>query len=394
MGRIRKDPSYYFRDEEKAEVLNPVYQRIGRAQILLRNDFRDRRPHCGRDQGVARAEEGDAHISIKRHPLRREGNDKVAEKYAGGSGNHPVAGLAEPVHEGSEKRGEDYGEERNHCHHGAGRARFYAETRNDDGRAEFLEGTHAAVESDTEQAYGQEAGIPQDLEYVFETELVLILHLSPAGDYAAAPVEAGVEPDEQGPYRNAAQEQHHSHESGTGRVGKTVPVLRDTNYERGRYQGYARAETGYGKLQAHSQGHISVFEPFGNGTGNGHPGDFAAQPEAHPAYPAEGYGRPRREAGGEGVPGEAGAADHHGDEHRSHHAHSEYVQKHAAYDQASADAEQTVVSEKVTQHSRVPPELQRLGMPEQMGNGAEHIVEEIRREHRDHQAGQGRPAED
>ena len=171
-------------------------------------------------------------------------------------------------------------------------------------------------------------------------------------------------------------------------------MILEYQYRR-KQHGQARADTGDGQLQAHGQCHVLAFEPFGNGTGDRHAGNFTAQSEQRAADIGDGQRSAGRQAGRRDGPGDDGRTDHHQSyEHGTDDPYAELVEQDAADDQAAPYTEERIAAGIEAELLGVPAELQHLRILEDLRHGREHIVEEIGAEHRHHQAGQRQPTGD
>ena len=114
------------------------------------------------------------------------------------SHDHPYSSLSDLVHQCSEQRGEEDGEERYHCKQDRCDVKIHSEQRQENGHSELLEAYHAAIEGHAKYRDHQEARVAEHFQDVGETELVLFcrLHLV---SLTRLPVKSGIHGHEYSP---------------------------------------------------------------------------------------------------------------------------------------------------------------------------------------------------
>ena len=162
-----------------------------------------------------------------------------------GTDYHPKSCLSRLVNEGTEKRGENNREERNHREHPCRSFQLHPEKRDQNRGPEFLETDDAAVEEDAEQGYHQESRIAQHFPYIRKPELVLLRGFSPVSQ-APCLVKACIHSHEYSPeYASDSQKCQSEHCRTVGvrkHIHLTFRLLRDNH--RGKNQGGCGTKAG------------------------------------------------------------------------------------------------------------------------------------------------------
>ena len=162
---------------------------------------------------------------------------------------------------------------------------------------------------------------------------------------------------------------------------------------RGHHQRESRPQPRDGKLQAHRECHRPVLEPTGDAARDGHPGNLAAQAEQHTSGIGNAQGLFRIESGCDGPEHECCPGRHHPHENTSGDADAPAVQQHPADYESAEYAEDRIPAGVQPVSSRIPSQLDVGRVAEYERYAGEHIVEEIRAEHRHYQAGQCYPGQ-
>ena len=273
------------RHSPHSQVLYPIDQRICRSEVLFGNDLWHRRPHCRRDKRISYTEKRDCYICIERHSLRSECDDEMRGKHKSRTDYHPCSCLSYLVNQCTEERCEQDGEERNHCKKHCGDVKIDTEKRQKNRYSELLESDHAAVECHAEQGDHEKARIAQHLPYVRKTEFVFLRSLYLVA-FAGLPVESCVQSHEYGPEYDSDGNYGQTYERRL--VGLAQCIYLSCWFLRHDHRcdkyGCSGSESCYGKLEAHSKGHVPALEPFGYRPCHRHACDFAAESEKHASY--------------------------------------------------------------------------------------------------------------
>ena len=160
---------------------------------------------------------------------------------------------------------------------------------------------------------------------------------------------------------------------------------------RGHHQGESRTEPGNGKLQPHGKGHRPPFEPAGDAARHGRSGHFRTQSEKHTARITHRQGMVS--APSQGPKHQPRSEDHHPDEEGAAHPDAPFVQQDTADNEAADDAQDTVSAGVEAVTGRIPTQHRPGRILEEVGDAGEHVVKVVRRKHRYHQTGKGRPRE-
>ena len=139
-ARAGEDPSGQHLERQQAEVLDPVDEGQSVPEHLVGHDLGHGRPEGGGHQRVAEAEQHHGQVAEEGDPLRREGQQQVRGERQHRSEHHPAGAPPLLVDQQAEQWGEDHGGERQHRDHPDGGLGRDAETRDQDGPGELLEG--------------------------------------------------------------------------------------------------------------------------------------------------------------------------------------------------------------------------------------------------------------
>ena len=203
----------------------------------------------------------------------------------------------------------------------------------------------------------------------------------------------GIHSHEDGPQDQAGGHQSNAHDRRAGGLCQGIDMAGILDDQpRREDQGEGGTQPGDGKLQAHGEGHRTVLEPLGDRPGHGRPGDFTAETEQHTAHIGQPQGLRGFISARDGMEHEQGAAGHHADEDGARDPYPPLVQQDAADHQPAEHTQHAVPARIEAVAGSIPAQRRQRRILEQVGNAREHVVEKIRREHRNNKTSQREPA--